>query len=189
MNRNIKYMSISLIVALILILSSTYLIYNVDNESHSFNYKIELRHSGYSFNSSIIVPIPNFTENEEYWINLLLNESNKEGKIDVSLVDTEYGLGMMINSSGFCSLSLEVDRHVPVSSSTMVKEINEDGNGIVHHFYSEYDNSTGWLSVDLDMHNYKITNSEIKIGFSTSAFVYPAPIGWFEWGGVYHEWN
>ncbi|MBA3045554.1 MAG: hypothetical protein KKH41_04180 [Candidatus Thermoplasmatota archaeon] len=185
--KKITKIIISIIVSTILILSS-YFIYtfNEGNEGYiySFYYNVEILNDPLC-NSTVIVPLPDFYQNAQYWTDILLNNSFKEGNINVTVVNSVYGKGLLINSSEKAIINITLNQQVPADSLTMMTFINNRTFGC--HYYT-YNNSNNLVSIDVDFNNYRIINSINKVGHMFSAHIFPAPIGWYEYPGIHYEY-
>ena len=188
-----KYLAIigSIIVAILMITGYFYFLpsenENIDNENitYSFYYDVEIQCSN-PVNSTVIVPYPAFYDNYNDWRNILLNQSIVDGQMDLSIVNTEYGRGLKIQSihnesHGFSKLELSLNIEVPAQMLTMGYE------GLGNKVFAEFDNSSCWLCIHIDFHNYWIQNGT-KHGYRESAHAHLHSTGWvnsIEWGSTY----
>ena len=122
MTRKKKCVLFSIVVAIIIVISSCYLLLPKDSYDYSFYYYVEICNIGIPVNSSVIVPMPDFQEDEIDWTELLLAESTKRGEMNLAVVNTDYGKGLMINSTGRCIISFNLTIQVPAQDLTMDNE-------------------------------------------------------------------
>lgn len=180
MTRNKKIIMFALATALIIIIASYSLFVNqTDEPAHEFYYGVDILIQGEPTNYSLIVPMPDFQTEKDYWTNFLLSESIVEGDLTITIMNTSYGKGLMLNASDNCRLYLQLNESVPAENLTM--------NPIGSHyaFYAFISNQTTSISIDVNMDNYEFINSTDKIGVSNRIHVYPVMSGWYEqYGGI-----
>ncbi len=177
---------LSICVVVIIILSTSYLLIFKENNNYVFYYNFEIfgQGQGEPINYTVILPLPDFKEDITYWTQKILTESNREGEFNITVINTPYGRGLMINSSSssLCRLYINLNVSVPVDSLTM-NNGEKVGDSIIYTFYAYENASSTALSLDVDMHNFEIIGADNKTGISTSVHVYPTPVGWFEYPG------
>lgn len=172
------YSLIAILVAIVVIISTLYYVeLKPGKTTYTFYYNVEIQ-SFKTVNSSVIVPLPAFLEDEDYWIDELLLNSIKQGYMNVTRINTEYGNGLMLNASSNCRFIFSCDEKVPVNDLAMSSD--EHDTSAWYHFYSDYDNSTSSLSVDVDMYNFEYIDEQ-STGPSISIHIFPSPMGWFEY--------
>ena len=184
MKKNTKIL-LSISISIVIILSFYFFYVSHEENDYQFYYSVKIINTDITYNSTVIVPLPDFYQNEQYWTDILLTESIKNGVINITIVNTEYGKGLLINSSNNAMLNITLYKKVPTNSLTMMETLNN--RTFVCNFYT-YNYSTNLVSIDVDFENLKNINSTNKEGHYFSVHIYPAPIGWYEYPGIHHEY-
>jgi hypothetical protein len=147
---------------------------------HVFIYQVEIYDAGEtSKNYSVIIPMPDFYKDESKWTDKIIQDSVKEGIMNISFVNTDNGRGLMINSSNRCELFFNCSVDVPSESLTMYNNIS---GCAVYAYKDSTDGNYTKLAIYVNLKRYIIEEKEspwpgsMKTWYQLS--VYPVAFGW-----------
>jgi hypothetical protein len=113
-----KIIIFAIVISIVVIISSSYILLREDHD-YVFYYDVKVVSQGISANYTLIVPMPDFQEDKDNWTNILVSDSIKQGNMTVTMVNTEYGKGLMINSSTSFRFHYRLNESVPAESLTL----------------------------------------------------------------------
>ena len=108
---------VSIIIVLVILAGFVFYI-NYESYSYKFRYFVEITMDG-TGSYSVIVPFPDFDENQPYWSDVILNNLTSDSTAIYGTVITEYGVGLAIHSNESCVLSMFSNNDIPFMDLTM----------------------------------------------------------------------